>query len=408
VTMGDLLRSAVHGLSANRLRSALTMLGILIGVAAVILLVAVGNGSAVAVQQRLQSLGTNTLTVSTGGGAFGPGATQSTAQSLTLAVADSLADSESAPDVATVSPVQSATATVTAGTLSDDVSVSGTVPSWFEATNSPVAMGAAFTASDVDARARVAVLGSSTAEDLFPETSDPVGQSVTIAGTSFQVIGVLGAKDSAGPTDANAMVVAPLTTVRDTVTGYGALSSITVQATSSDTVSYAQNEVVAILDHVLGVDSSASSSSSTYRVQNASQLLETVTSTADTFTVLLGAVAAISLLVGGIGVTNIMLVTVTERTREIGIRKALGAQRGTILAQFLTEATILTLLGGAAGVVIGVLGSRFPISDTQPVVVPASIALAFGVSAAIGLVFGSMPANRAARLLPVEALRYQS
>ena len=166
----------------------------------------------------------------------------------------------------------------------------------------------------------------------------------------------------------------------------------------------AQNEVTAILDTTLGV---SSDDQATYRVLNASQLLSTATSSADTFTVLLAAVAAISLLVGGIGVTNIMLVTVTERTREIGIRKALGAQRGSILGQFLTEATILSLLGGALGVLVGVLGSRFTISGTEPVLVPASILLAFGVSAAIGLFFGSMPANRAARLLPVEALRYQ-
>ena len=155
---------------------------------------------------------------------------------------------------------------------------------------------------------------------------------------------------------------------------------------------------------MLGV---SSSDQATYRVLNASQLLDTATSSADTFTVLLAAVAAISLLVGGIGVTNIMLVTVTERTREIGIRKALGAQRGSILGQFLAEATILSLLGGALGVIVGVVGSQFTIAGTEPVLVPASILLAFGVSAAIGLFFGSMPANRAARLLPVEALRYQ-
>ena len=210
--------------------------------------------------------------------------------------------------------------------------------------------------------------------------------------------------DSTGPQDSNATLVAPLTTVRDTLAGYGPLSSITVQATSSDTVTMAQNEVTAILDAVLGV---VVLDQATYRVLNASQLLSTATSSADTFTVLLAAVAAISLLVGGIGVTNIMLVTVTERTREIGIRKALGAQRGSILGQFLTEATILSLLGGALGVIVGVVGSQFTIAGTEPVLVPASILLAFGVSAAIGLFFGSMPANRAARLLPVEALRYQ-
>ena len=405
MTAADVMRSALRGLSANKLRSSLTMLGILIGVAAVILLVAVGNGSAVAIQNRLQALGTNTLTVSSnsGPGAFG-GASRATSQSLTTAVADALSDRDLAPDVESVSPVQSTSTTVANGATSTTVSVTGTSPTWFTATNKTVSSGEVFDQAAVDQHRRVAVLGASTATDLFPDGSDPVGRSVTIGGTTYEVIGVLASVDSSGPQDSNATVVAPLTTVRDTLAGYGPLSSITVQATSSDTVTLAQNEVTAILDKVLGV---SSSDQATYRVLNASQLLSTATSSADTFTVLLAAVAAISLLVGGIGVTNIMLVTVTERTREIGIRKALGAQRGSILGQFLTEATILSLLGGALGVLVGVFGSRFTISGTTPVLVPASILLAFGVSAAIGLFFGSMPANRAARLLPVEALRYQ-
>ena len=399
----DVLRSALHGLSANRMRSALTMLGILIGVAAVILLVAVGNGSSVAVQERLQSLGTNTLTVSANSGPGASGA-RSGAQSLTIETAEALADPVTAPDVLSSTPVQSTSTTVSTLGESATVTVTGTTPTWFEATNSPVAAGEAFTAADVEDHARVVVLGSSTAEDLFTDGSDPVGQNVTIGGAAWKVVGVLGEKDSAGPNDSNAAVIGPITTARDQVAGYGALSSITVQATSADTVDAAQGEIEAILDHRLGV---TSSSQATYRVLNQSQLLDTATSTADTFTVLLAAVAAISLVVGGIGVTNIMLVTVTERTREIGIRKALGARRRTVLSQFLAEATMLSLLGGAAGVLIGVVGSRFTIAGVEPVIVPASILLAFGVSAAIGLFFGSFPANRAARLLPIEALRYQ-
>lgn len=399
----DVLRSAVHGLSANRMRSALTMLGILIGVAAVILLVAVGNGSSVAVQERLQSLGTNTLTVSANSG---PGASgsRSGSQTLTIATAEALADPITAPDVLSSTPVQSTSTTVSTLGESATVTVTGTTPTWFEATNSPVSSGESFTDADVEDHARVVVLGSSTAEDLFTDGSDPVGQNVTIGGAAWKVVGVLGEKDSAGPTDSNAAVIGPITTVRDQVAGYGALSSITVQATSADTVDAAQGEIEAILDHRLGV---TSTSQATYRVLNQAQLLDTATSTADTFTVLLAAVAAISLVVGGIGVTNIMLVTVTERTREIGIRKALGARRRTVLSQFLAEATMLSLLGGAAGVLIGVVGSRFTIAGVEPVIVPASILLAFGVSAAIGLFFGSFPANRAARLLPIEALRYQ-
>jgi putative ABC transport system permease protein len=402
VSLSDILRSALHGLSANRMRSALTMLGILIGVASVILLIAVGNGSAVAVQQRLQALGTNTLTVSANAGP-GSNAARSGSQSLTLATAEALADPVQAPDVLSSSPVASTSTTVAAGDQSTTVTVTGTTPTWFSASNSPVGTGSPFTAADVADHAKVVVLGSSTASDLFPG-ADPLGQAVTIGGATWKVVGVLAAKDSSGPFDSNAAVVAPITSVRDAVTGYGALSSITVQATSADTVDAAQGEITAILDHRLGVTSSQSAS---YRVLNQAQLLSTASSTSDTFTVLLAAVAAISLLVGGIGVTNIMLVTVTERTREIGIRKALGARHGSILGQFLAEATILSLLGGTLGVVVGVVGSRFTIAGVQPVLVPASILLAFGVSAAIGLFFGSFPANRAARLLPIEALRYQ-
>jgi putative ABC transport system permease protein len=398
----DILRAAAHGLRSNRMRSALTMLGIMIGVGAVILLVAVGNGSSVAIQERLQSLGTNTLTVSANSGR-GMNATQTATQTLTLEIADALDDPQTAPDVLTVSPVASASTTVAYGTTSTTVTVTGTTPTWFEATNSPIASGAAFTTDQVDSHAKVAVLGSSTAEDLF-DTTDPVGQRVLINGSGWQVVGVLDEKDSAGPTDSNASIVAPITTVRDQVAGYGGLTSITVQATSADTVDAAQGEITAILDNHLGI---SDSDTATYRVLNQSQLLTTATETADTFTVLLAAVAAISLLVGGIGVTNIMLVTVTERTREIGIRKALGAQHATILAQFLAEATILSLLGGLLGVAAGVIGSRFSIYGVDPVIVPASILLAFGVSAAIGLFFGSMPANRAARMLPIDALRYQ-
>ncbi len=397
----DVLRAALHGLRANRLRSALTMLGIMIGVGAVILLVAVGNGSSVAIQQRLQSLGTNTLTVSANAG-FGAG-TQTSAQTLTLAVADALGDPQAAPDVLTVSPVASASTSVAYGSTSSTVSVTGTTPSWFVATNSPVQRGEAFTTDDVDAHARVAVLGASTAEDLFG-TADALGERVVINGSGWTVVGIMVDKDSAWPNDANATIVAPLSTVRDQIAGYGGLSSITVQATSADTVDEAQGEITAILDSHLGI---SGSDSATYRVLNQAQLLDTATETADTFTALLAAVAAISLVVGGIGVTNIMLVTVTERTREIGIRKAIGAQQGSILAQFLAEATILSLLGGLMGVIAGVIGTRFPVYGTDPVLVPASILLAFGVSAAIGLFFGSFPANRAARMLPIDALRYQ-
>jgi putative ABC transport system permease protein len=395
----EVVRFALRGLSANKLRSALTMLGILIGVAAVILLVAVGNGSAKAISDRIEALGTNTITVMS----TGRGGSSSTA--LTTEIAGALVDETLAPDVASVSPVVSASATLTfEGTDHEVSSFVGTTPSWFAASNTPVGTGAGFTADDEAQGRRVVVIGQTVAEELFPGT-DPIDKQVTVGGALFTVIGVLAEKSSTGFQDSNDTAVAPLTAVRQVLTGYGALNSILVEADSPDKVNAVQSEVATILNQRLKVEAGATSTP--YRIQNASQLLATQTETADTFTTLLGAVAAISLLVGGIGITNIMLVTVTERTREIGIRKALGAPRRVILTQFLIEATLLSVLGGALGVAAALIGSSFEIVGVKPVIVPSSIGLALGVSIAIGLFFGGLPASRAARLRPIDALRYE-
>jgi len=403
----EVVRFALRGLSANKLRSALTMLGILIGVAAVILLVAVGNGSAKAISARIEALGTNTITVmsSNRGG--------STNTALTKQISDALVDQTLAPDVKTVSPVVSSSATVTyEGTDHTVNAFVGTTPGWFAASNTPVGEGATFTADDESQGRRVVVIGQTVATELFPGV-DPIDKQVTVGGSLFTVVGVLAAKSSTGFQDANDTAVAPLTAVRQVLTGYGALNSILVEAKSPDKVDAVQSEVATILNQRLHVSSTTAATSTSgtnttpYRIQNASQLLATQTQTADTFTTLLGAVAAISLLVGGIGITNIMLVTVTERTREIGIRKALGAPRRVILTQFLIEATLLSVIGGALGVAAALIGSSFQIVGVKPVIVPSSIGLALGVSIAIGLFFGGLPASRAARLRPIDALRYE-
>ncbi|MBU2669327.1 ABC transporter permease [Actinoplanes bogorensis] len=399
MTFYEVVRFALRGLSANKLRTALTMLGILIGVASVILLVAVGNGSAKAVSDRIEALGTNTITVMS----TGRGGSSSTA--LTKDMADALADPVLAPDVKSVSPVVSSSATVTYEGSDHDVnSFTGTTPAWFTASNTPVGEGAAFTADDEAQARRVVVIGQTVAEELFPGV-DPIDKQVTVGGALFTVIGVLEEKSSTGIQDSNDTAVAPLSAVRQVLTGYGSLNSILVEAASSDKVDAVQSEVSTILNQKLSVSDNATSTP--YRIQNASQLLETQSETADTFTTLLGAVAAISLLVGGIGITNIMLVTVTERTREIGIRKALGAPRRTILTQFLIEATLLSVIGGALGVAAALIGSHFTIVGVKPVIVPSSVGLALGVSIAIGLFFGGLPASRAARLRPIDALRYE-
>jgi putative ABC transport system permease protein len=397
-------------LSANKLRSALTMLGILIGVAAVILLVAVGNGSAKAISDRIEALGTNTITVMS----TGRGGSSSTA--LTVPIANALVDPVLAPDVASVSPVVTASSSTMTyeGTEHSVGSFVGTTPSWFDASNTPVSSGAAFSADDEAQGRRVVVIGQTVAQELFPGI-DPIDKQVTVGGALFTVVGVLGAKSSTTSfQDPNDTAVAPLNAVREVLSGYGSLNSILVKAKTPDKVDAVQSEVATILNLKLKVSATAgagaansNTSSTPYRIQNASQLLATQTQTADTFTTLLGAVAAISLLVGGIGITNIMLVTVTERTREIGIRKALGAPRRVILTQFLIEATLLSVLGGALGVAAALIGSSFQIVGVKPIIVPSSIGLALGVSIAIGLFFGGLPASRAARLRPIDALRYE-
>ncbi|MDG4819281.1 ABC transporter permease [Micromonospora sp. WMMD956] len=397
MTVTETIRFALRGVAANKLRSALTMLGILIGVAAVILLVAVGNGSAQAVTSRIEALGTNTLTVTGTNRGSGPGG-------LTVEVADALADPVLAPGVRSVSPLATTSTTVTYEGADHEVAqFVGTRSGWFAASNSPVAAGAAFTADDEAQGRRVVVIGQTVADELFSGL-DPVGRQVTAGGALFTVVGVLAPKSSTGFQDANDTVVAPLSAVREVLTGYGPISSILVEAADPGEVDAVQAQISTVLAQRLPTTGSASAP---YRIQNAAQLLQTQTETADTFTTLLGAVAAISLLVGGIGITNIMLVTVTERTREIGIRKALGARRRTVLTQFLIEATLLSLLGGALGVAAALLGSRFTIVGVRPVIVPSSVALALGVSIAIGLFFGGLPAARAARLRPIDALRYE-
>ncbi|TGN81274.1 FtsX-like permease family protein [Streptomyces bauhiniae] len=414
----EILRFALRGLGANKLRSGLTTLGILIGVGAVILLVAVGNGSSRQIQDSIARLGAGALTVSTSttgqGGAgrqAGPGAAggqqtgtgpRTQARKLTVEDAKALVDPVSTPSVESASPVVNASSqTTTYLTASHSIGqFVGSDSAYFKANNKTLRRGSLFTAAQVASGAKVAVIGQTVAEELFGRV-DPIGKRMNVNGAFFTVIGVLAesGSSSSGFQDADDTAIAPYTAVQGTLTSYGALSQIVVQAKTPDAVDAAQAEVTTVLDQRHGTTD--------FQVFNQASLQSAAAESSETFTVLLGAVAAISLLVGGIGVTNIMLVTVTERTREIGIRKAIGAPRGAILGQFITEATILSLIGGVLGVVAGVVSSRFEIVGVQPVIAPWSIGLALGVSVVIGLFFGSYPANRAASLRPIEALRHE-
>jgi len=411
----EALRMAANGLLGNRTRSALTMLGILIGVSAVILLVAVGNGASVQINNQVQSLGANVIYVypSNARGSGGVSQGFGTGQSLTQADVDALNSKQQDPDVVAAIPIAQSGGQITYGNQNYFAPTTGTTPDFPQIRDYQLAEGSFFTADDVTARHRVVVLGQTVVDNLFGGT-DPVGQTIKISRQSFRVIGVFAQKGGSGLGSQDNVVVAPITAVWAYLTGARGkvISQIVASASSAGTVTQAETEITTILleRHQISDPTQAD-----FQLQSQQDILNQATSIATALTLVLGAIAGISLVVGGIGIMNIMLVTVTERTREIGIRKAIGARRRDILMQFLIEAMVLSGLGGALGIAVGALlaqeapkvsalaTSGFP----TPVVSPTSVVLAFCVSVAIGLFFGIYPANRAARLHPIEALRYE-
>jgi putative ABC transport system permease protein len=400
------MRIAWSGITANKLRSGLTILGMTIGVASVIVLIAVGNGSSQAVRSRIQSLGTNVLIVQSSGGLRGGAlATGTSSVSLTRKDAEALQDRALAPDVKSASPVVDASSVklVSEGSSYEPSSFVGTTPSYLGAHGYKLAEGSSFTGEDVAKHRRVAVVGQTVVQELFGGAS-PLGRSMKVNGGDYEVVGVLAAKGSNGATDEDDVVMAPISTVQDGLTGPGPIDSITVEATSEARLNAAESEVTQVIEERHRIKNTEEPG---FSVLNQGSLLETSSATSSVFTTLLGEVAAISLLVGGIGVMNIMLVSVTERTREIGIRKAIGARRGDILTQFLTEALLVSLFGGLAGVVAGIVGSQFEIAGVHPAIAGYSIFLAFGAALASGLFFGTYPAARAAAMRPIEALRFE-
>jgi putative ABC transport system permease protein len=409
VRLAETLRIAVAGIGANKLRSGLTILGMTIGVASVIVLVAVGNGSKKQVQAGIDALGSNVLIVQAQNGPGGPGGFLrgggGGGLTLTTQDASALQDSFNAPAVKSASPVITATGTtlVAGSTSYSPSSFMGTAPAYATARDYQVAEGRMFTAADVKKHAHVVVVGPTVVTNLFGG-GDPVGQALRVNGSSFTVVGVTKAKGSNGVTDQDDLVIAPLTAVQDTISGYTTISNLTVQATSAGALDDAQAQVTAILNQRHHVTDTTNPG---YQVTNQGSVRAASDQSTQVFTTLLGAVAAISLLVGGIGVMNIMLVSVTERTREIGIRKAIGARRSDILAQFLTEAVLVSMFGGIVGVAAGIAGSQFEIAGVTPSIAVASIFYAFAAALASGLFFGTYPAARAAALSPIQALRFE-
>ena len=406
------LRLAVNGLLANRLRSALTMLGILIGVSAVILLVGVGNGASAAVQQQIQSLGSNLLTIFPSNAKSAGGIQQGfgTASTLTLDDVKAITNKSAAPDVVTAIPSTSGRAQLTYGNQNWNSSLVGTAQDFLSVRNYDLASGQFFTSADVDASSKVAVIGQTVVSNLFNGT-DPIGQVVKVNRQSFRIIGVFAQKGSSGGfNNQDDIVVVPITSAWNYLLGGRGrnVQQIYVEAASADATSAANTEVTQIL---LDRHHISDPTQADFQILSQQDVLNSASQTTGVLTLMLGAIAGISLIVGGIGIMNIMLVTVTERTREIGIRKAIGARRQDILLQFLIESMFLAGLGGVLGILIGFgLARVLPLAVSSlpaPIISTPSVLMAFGISVGIGLFFGLYPANRAARLRPIEALRYE-
>jgi putative ABC transport system permease protein len=414
VSIFEALGLAWQGLAANRLRSGLTMLGILIGVSAVILLVAVGNGTSVQVQQQISALGSNIIYIY-------PGATRvagvsqgfASGSSLTQADVNALNDKSQAPDILVAIPTTGAPGNMTFQNQNWFAPVTGSTQDFAQVRNYQIATGSMFTSDDVLNSAKVVVVGQTVIDNLF-NGQDPVGQSIKINRQTFRVVGTFAPKGSAGLGNQDNVAVIPITTAWAYLSGGRGknITSIICQATDSDHVTAAQQEATQVLlnTHHIGDPTQAD-----FTTQSQQDIQNTFGQVTGALTLLLGSIAAISLVVGGIGIMNIMLVTVTERTREIGIRKAIGARRSDILTQFLIESMFLSGVGGLLGIVVGaglsLLAANWRVGILAnlppPVVSIPSVVLAFGVSVGIGLFFGIYPANRAAALRPIEALRYE-
>jgi putative ABC transport system permease protein len=415
MNVSENIRIALRSLSANKLRSTLTMLGVIIGVAAVISLMSIGRGAQASIDNQINSLGTNLLFVSPGAASSnGVRQAEGSAETLTYQDAQALNDPVNLPAVAAVAPqVQSFGQAVYRGNNAN-APILGVTPDYQNVRNYTVQNGDFISQANVTGRSQVAVLGATIAAELFTNGQDPIGQSIRINNVPFRIIGVLQSQGGGGFGSQDDQILVPITTAmarlqRNRAGGGGDLvSQITVQAVSANQMTAATQQIEAVLrqrHHILYQDD--------FTIRSQQDILASANQITGIMTLFLGGVAGISLLVGGIGIMNIMLVSVTERTREIGIRKAIGATRRNVLGQFLTEATILSVLGGLIGIAVGAgiarLIAGIPMGNTtlQPVVAGNSILLATLFSLMVGLFFGIYPAYRAAQLNPIDALRYE-
>jgi len=403
--IGQQFIEALESLASNKLRSSLTMLGIVIGVAAVISMLAIGAGAQASISGSINSIGTNLIFIF-------PNTTNIThPQPLTMSDAAALADPVQAPSIESVAPVIQGRGLATFGDQSTNTSLVAVTPAYASVRSLKTMDGDFISDNNITGRSPVAVLGSQTAQNLFGRTNQVVGETIRIKGQPFRVIGVLESKGGSSFGSQDDQILVPLTTGQSRLmpkTNRDQVDQIMVQASSPDVVAQAGDEATAILQlrhrTVAGVED--------FRILKQQDILYTALSILGVFTIFLGGIGAISLLVGGIGIMNIMLVSVTERTREIGLRKALGARKRDILSQFLIESALLSLIGGAVGIALAwgiasLIGRIAAASNTpiNPVISLNSVLLATLFSAAVGLFFGIYPANRAARLEPVEALR---
>jgi putative ABC transport system permease protein len=408
MTTKDILHETFSALTANKVRTSLTMLGIIIGISSVIVMVAIGQGAQGSIQSSIQSLGSNLIEIMPGAQrSFGYGASAGRGGAQTLTPADATAIETQISNIAAVSPEVSGRYQVTAKGTNTNTTVNGVSAAYADVHNIQVNDGSFITDANGTNLAHVAVIGPTTVSDLFATGTEPVGQTIAIKGIQFTIVGETVSKGTSGFSNQDDAIYIPLQDAQLFLLGKTTyLTTVSISATSPTVMTQVQNDVTNLL---LERHNISDPTQADFNVLNQASIVSAASSVTGTFTILLGAVAGISLVVGGIGIMNMMLTTVTERTREIGLRKAIGAKRRDINTQFLTEAVALTVIGGAIGVFLGWLVAYAVtyFGILQASISMSSVLLAFGVSAAIGIVFGYYPARRASRLNPIEALRYE-